>query len=64
MRHPLVDTINKTPLGWSGQKPLDVELRGPKILTEIVPAWSPEHAEVAKHFAEARAAARRRYGRS
>jgi len=64
MTRPLAETINQTPLGWPGRKPLDMKTRGPKILLDIARTWTAEHREVAKKFAEAREAARKQYGRS
>lgn len=62
MRYPLVETIN--PFAFSFQKPLDMKTRGPKVMSVTTLAWSPEHEQEAKRFAEARELARRLYGRS
>ena len=42
-------------------KPLDMKVRGPKVLPELNKVWSREHAEQAMQFARTREEARRKY---
>lgn len=51
-------------LGWAGQRPLDMAVRGPKVFPKLTRVWSREHAEEAKRFKEVREALRKKYGRS